>query len=215
MKVGVLGTGDVGRTLASAFVKLGHEVMMGSRSATNEKALAWAKESGARASVGTFAEAATFGEWVVIATLGVATNEVLLLARPASFAGKVVLDTTNPLDFSGGFPPKLSVGHTDSAGEQIQRQLPGALVVKVFNTVGHAHMFRPTFEDGPADMFLCGDDDAAKARVADLLREFGWRAVDLGGIEVSRHLEPMCLIWVLHGARTGHWDHAFKLVRRV
>ncbi len=213
MKVGVLGTGDVGRTLANAFLSLGHDVMMGSRTPTNQKAVAWAQGAGRRAHAGAFSEAAAFGEWVVLATLGVATVEALRLAGPEQFAGKVVLDTTNPLDFSSG-APRLAIGHTDSAGEQVQRQLPGAFVVKVFNTVGHAHMFRPAFECGPADMFVCGNDDGAKAKVAGFVRECGWRVVDLGGIEAARYLEPLCLVWVLYGARSGRWDHAFKLVTR-
>jgi predicted dinucleotide-binding enzyme len=214
MKIGILGSGDVGRALGRGFIEMGHDVKMGSRAATNPKALEWAREAGPRASAGTFAEAAAFGEWVVIATLGVATAEALRLAGPERLTDKVVLDTTNPLDFSAGFPPRLAVGHTDSLGEQVQRQLTGAHVVKVFNTVGHAHMFRPSFPGGPPDMFLCGNHDGAKAQVAALLADFGWNAVDLGGIESSRYLEALCLVWVLYGARAKSWDHAFKLLRK-
>ena len=214
MKVGVLGTGDVGKALGHGFVALGHQVRMGSRLATNEKARAWAKAEGPLASAGNFRDAAAFGEVVVLATLGVANEEALSLAGPDEFRGKVLVDTTNPLDFSGGFPPKLAVGHTDSGGERVQRHLPGARVVKAFNTVGSAHMFRPDFPGGPPDMFLCGNDDAAKRKVEGILKEFGWGAVDLGGIEASRLLEPMCMAWVLHGHRSGAWNHAFKLLRR-
>src|SRR5688500_8780308 len=133
MKIGVLGTGDVGRALGKAFVTLGHDVRMGSRSATNEKALAWAKEMGPKASADTFAEAAAFGEVVVLATLGVANERVLQSAGPERFRGKLVIDTTNPLDFSGGMPPTLAVSGNDSAGERVQRLLPDARVVKAFN----------------------------------------------------------------------------------
>jgi predicted dinucleotide-binding enzyme len=128
--------------------------------------------------------------------------------------GKVVIDATNPLDMSHGMPPKLFVGLTDSLGERVQRVLPDAQVVKAFNTVGHPHMFRPEFPGGPPDMFICGNSEPAKARVTELLRDFGWGTVDLGGIEASRHLEPMCLVWVLHGLRSQTWNHAFKLLRR-
>jgi len=214
MRVGVLGTGDVGRALGRAFVALGHNVKMGSRSATNEKAVAWAKELGAMASVGTFADAASHGEIVILATLGVANESALRSAGPEKFRGKVVIDTTNPLDFSGGMPPKLAVAGNDSAGERVQRLLPDAYVVKAFNTVGSAHMFRPSFPGGPPDMFICGNNDDAKTTVAGILSDCGWGVVDIGGIESSRYLEAMCLVWVLHGARTNTWNHAFKLLRR-
>jgi hypothetical protein len=214
MRVGVLGTGDVGRTLAGAFLTLGHEVKMGAREAHNEKAASWAKGVGATASAGTFADAARFGERIVLATLGVANESALRQAGLTSFDGKIVIDTTNPLDFSGGMPPRLAVGHTDSGGEQVQRLVPQAKVVKAFNTVGHAHMFRPSFAGGPPDMFICGDDDSAKADVSVLLNDFGWGVVDIGGIEGSRYLEAMCLAWVLHGIHSGTWNHAFKLLRK-
>ncbi|MEZ4263392.1 MAG: NADPH-dependent F420 reductase [Polyangiaceae bacterium] len=215
MKVAVLGTGDVGKTLGKAFIALGHEVKMGAREATNEKAAAWCKEMGDKASHGTFADAAAFAELVVLATLGAANQAVLEAAGPDNLAGKILIDTTNPLDMSKGFPPSLSVGHTDSGGEAVQRLAPKAHVVKAFNTVGNAHMFKPAFEGGPPDMFICGNDEEAKKKVSALLVEgFGWGVVDLGGIEASRHLEPMCLVWVLHGARSGSWNHAFKLLRK-
>jgi hypothetical protein len=214
MKVGILGTGEVGRALGQGFVALGHEVKLGSRLATNEKALAWARERGPLASAGNFTDATVFGEVVVIATLGVATEDALRMAGPDAFRGKVVIDTTNPLDVSGGFPPKLAIGHTDSGGERVQRLLAGARVVKAFNTVGSAHMFRPQFPGGPPDMFICGNEEGAKKKVAAILEDFGWGIVDLGGIEASRHLEAMCMVWVLHGARTSSWNHAFKLLRR-
>jgi predicted dinucleotide-binding enzyme len=216
MKIAVLGTGDVGQTLGKAFLALGHEVKMGSRSATNEKALAWAQAAGPKASVGTFAEAVEFGEWIVLATLGAANEEVLRLAGPQRFEGKLVLDTTNPLDFSRGMPPTLSLSGNDSGGEQVQRLLPGARVVKVFNTVGHTLMFRPEIPGGPPDMFIGGNDAGAKGQVTRLLqKDFGWGEVhDLGGIEASRYLEAMCLVWVISAARGNHWNQAFKLLRK-
>ncbi len=213
MKIGILGTGDVGRALGRGFVALGHEVKMGARSATNEDALGWAEEMGPKASAGTFADAAAFGEIVILATLGVANQAVLESAGSERLRGKVVIDATNPLDFSGGMPPTLAVAGDDSGGEQVQRQLPGAHVVKAFNTVGNALMFRPDLPGGPPDMFIAGDDADAKRKVGAILEEFGWGVVDIGGIEGARYLEPMCLTWVLAGVHGGNWNQAFKLLR--
>jgi predicted dinucleotide-binding enzyme len=214
-KIGILGTGDVGRALASGFVSRGHEVKMGARDARSEKAQAWAKGAGGRASAGTFADAAAFGELVVIATLWAGTKSALDMAGPDAFAGKVVIDATNPLDFSHGMPPRLALGHTDSAGEQVQRWLPRARVVKCFNIVGNPHMVDPSFPGGPPDMWIAGNDEAAKRTVGQLLRDFGWPdPIDTGGIEGARLLEPMCILWVLSGARTGPYNHAFKLLRK-
>lgn len=212
MKVGMLGTGTVGQTLGSAFIALGHEVMMGSRSAVNENGVAWAGREGERATAGTFADAAAFGELVVLATRGVENEQVVRLADPANFAGKVLIDTTNPLDFSQGMPPRLAIGHADSAGEQVQRLLPEARVVKAFNIVGSGLMFRPDLGGLRGDMFIAGNDDGANATVGQILDEFGWDTIDLGGIEASRYLEPMCMAWVTHAARTGAWNHAWKLL---
>ena len=214
MKVGVLGTGDVGRALGRAFVTLGHEVTLGAREPNNQKAVAWATEHGATASAGTFAEAAEFGELVLVATLGAAVESALKAAGPDRFAGKIVIDTTNPLDFSKGMPPGLSISGNDSGGELVQRTLPKAHVVKAFNTVGNAHMFRPDFPGGPPEMFYCGNDEGAKQRVGALLEEFGFHPVDVGGIQASRYLEGMCIVWVLYGAKMGGWNHAFKMLRK-
>jgi len=212
VQVGILGTGDVGQALGTAFVTLGHDVRMGAREAGNPKARAWALAHGPQASAGTFADAAAFGELVVLATLGVANERALALAGPDNVRGKIVIDTTNPLDFSSGMPPTLAVSGQDSGGERVQRQLPDALVVKAFNTVGNALMFQPDLPGGPPDMFICGNDGAAKARVAALLQEFGWNVIDVGGIEASRYLEAMCLVWVLAGMQTNNWNQAFKLL---
>jgi predicted dinucleotide-binding enzyme len=213
-RIGVLGTGDVGRALGKGFVSRGHEVKLGAREAKNEKAQAWAQENGPRASAGTFADAAKFGDILVLATLWTGTKNAIEMAGPESFAGKVVIDATNPLDFSQGMPPRLALGHTDSGGEQVQRWLPKARVVKAFNIVGNAYMVDPKFQGGPPDMWIAGNDEAAKKKVGELLRDFGWPdPIDTGGIEGSRLLEPMCLLWVGYGARTGTWRHAFRLLR--
>ena len=216
MRIGMLGTGDVGRALGHGFIALGHEVRMGARDAANEKAVAWARENGAKASAGTFADAASFGEVVVLATLGVANESALRAAGQEKLRGKIVIDTTNPLDASGGMPPRLAVAGSDSAGERVQRLLSEAHVVKAFNTVGHAHMFRPSFPGGPPDMFICGNHAEAKKKVGGLLKDFGWGVIDIGGIEGSRYLEAMCLVWVLCAFSTTPptWNHAFKLLKK-
>ncbi len=212
MKVGILGSGDVGKALARGFTSLGHEVKIGSREP--QKLAQWVREAGSRASAGTFEEAARFGDLIVMATLGSGAENAIQLAGPKNFAGKVVIDAMNPLEFSSGVP-RLYAGHTDSLGEQVQRWLPDARVVKAFNTVGNAHMFRPNFPGGPPDMFLCGNDDTAKELVTQICRHFGWGVIDIGGIDGSRYLEPMCMVWVFHGFRIKSWNHAFKMLHSV
>ncbi len=215
MKVGILGTGDVGKAIAKGFEGIGYDVMIGSRDAKSDKVLAAIKEVGAKASAGTFSEAAKFGDIIAICTLGAATENAITLAGTDNFSGKVVIDVTNPLDFSKGMPPGLTVGHTDSAGEQIQRLLPKAHVVKALNIVGNPDMINPDFPDGPPDMFICGNDGDAKKKVIEILNGFGWSSViDIGGIEGSRVLEPMTILWVLYGVKTGGWRHAFKMIKK-
>lgn len=131
----------------------------------------------------------------------------------AAFEGKVVIDATNPLLYPET-GPELAFGFTDSLGEQVQRALPSAYVVKAFNTVGHQHMVDPGFDGGPPDMFVAGNDEAAKRTVCDVVRAFGWNCVDFGGIEQSRLLEQLCMVWVRYGQVTAQWDHAFKLLRK-
>ena len=214
MRIGILGTGDVGRALGTGFVELGHEVTMGSREAGNEKAREWAASAGPRASTGTFADAAAFGELAVLATLWAGTENAIRIAGPQKLAGKVVIDATNPLDFSQGVPPRLAVGHTDSGGEQVQRWLAGARVVKAFNTVGHPHMVQPRFPCNPPTMFIAGNDEGAKRTVTDICTAFGWETIDTGGIEESRLLEALCMLFLNYAFRTGTWNHAFKLLRK-
>jgi len=186
--------------------------MIGSRDA--EKARAAGREAGTSAEGGTFGEAAGWGELAVLATGWSGTENALRLAGASALAGKVVVDATNPLVFTPGLPPALALGHTDSGGEQVQRSLPESSVVKAFNIVGHAHMVHPEFPGGPPDMFYCGNDDAAKRSVAQILQDFGWTSIDIGGIEGARLLEPMCILWVLYGLRGGGWNHAFKLLKK-
>jgi hypothetical protein len=214
MKVGILGSGDVAKTLGSAFVELGHEVKLGSRTPESEGLIAWKKGVGSHGSTGTFADAASFGEVLVLSTRGVENEKAIRLAGPKNFSQKIVLDTTNPLLFAPNALPSLAYGQTDSAGERVQRLLPDAHVVKVFNTVGSAYMFRPKFTGGPPDMFLCGNDPGSKKKVSEWVRAFEWNPVDIGGIEGSRLLEPMCVLWVRIGSAGGRWDIAFKLLHK-
>jgi 8-hydroxy-5-deazaflavin:NADPH oxidoreductase len=209
MKVGILGSGDVGKSFARAFSALGQEVKIGSRSPA--KLADFVAQAGEHVSAGTFKETARFGDLLVMATLGTATEEAIKMADASNFKGKVVIDATNPLDFSTG-KPQLSIGHTDSLGERVQRWLPQAKVVKAFNTAGNQLFFKPQLPGGPPDMFLCGNDADAKKLVSQICREFGWGVIDIGGIEGSRYLEPMCLTWVLHGILSGKWMHAFKML---
>ncbi len=213
MKVGILGTGDVGRAIGTGFIALGHRVKIGARTAGHEKAMEWVGEAGANAAQGTFADAADFGEIIVFATLGVANPDVVKAAGAKKLAGKVVIDVTNPLDFSKGFPPDLAIKGNDSGGEALQRLIPDAHVVKALNTVTNTLMFRPELPGGPPDMFIAGDDAGAKATVTKILNDFGWpRVIDFGGIEGSRWLEAMCIAWVLACSSTGNWRQAFKLL---
>jgi 8-hydroxy-5-deazaflavin:NADPH oxidoreductase len=211
MSVGILGSGDVGKSFARGFGALGHEVKIGSRSP--EKLSEFVSGEGERVTGGTFEEAARSADLIVLATHGVATEEAISLAGKQNFDHKVVIDATNPLDFSAG-APRLSVGHTDSLGEQIQRFLPNARVVKAFNTVGNPLFFKPQLPGGPPDMFIGGNDADAKKLVGQVCDAFGWGVIDLGGIEASRYLEPMCMAWVVHGVLSGSWVHAFKMLHK-
>ncbi len=212
MRIGILGSGDVAKALGTGFIRTGHEVMLGTRSVGKLKE--WSGQT--RGKVGSFEEAAGFSEAAVLATRWDGTQSALELAQAKkNLAGKVVIDVTNPLDFSKGVPPTLAVAGNDSGGEQVQRWLPESKVVKAWNIVGNAHMFRPDFPGGPPDMFIAGNDDGAKKTVTEILKSFGWSSVvDLGGIEASRYLEAMAMAWILYGFRTGTWNHAFKLLRK-
>jgi predicted dinucleotide-binding enzyme len=204
MRIGVLGTGIVGRTLARALLSNGHEVRLGSRTAGNEAAVAWAAEIGGPASEGTFADAAGFGELVINATAGAAALDALRLAGAEQLAGKVLIDVSNPLDFSQGMPPTLTVCNDDSLGEQIQRAFADVRVVKTLNTVTAAVMVAPTLVPGTHTIFLAGDDAAAKAQTGELLQDFGWPAesiLDLGDITGARAMEMYLPLWLrLYGA---------------
>jgi predicted dinucleotide-binding enzyme len=197
LKVGILGTGMVGATLGSKLVQLGHEVKMGSRSANNEKAAEWTKQNGPRASQGTFADAAAFGEVVFNCTAGTASLAALSAAGASNLKGKVLIDVANPLDFSKGMPPSLTVCNTDSLGEQIQRTFPSVKVVKALNTMNCKLMVEPSLVRGEHDVFVCGNDAEAKDRVKEILKSFGWKTmVDLGDITAARGTEMVLPLWL-------------------
>ena len=200
MRIGILGSGAVGQALARGLAGHGHEVRIGTR-----------KDALDDLPVGSPSAVVANADLVFLSVLGTAAVEVVADLRE-ELRGKVLVDTTNPLDVSTGVPG-LFVGHTDSLGEQVQRAVPETFVVKAYNTVGNSLMVDPDLPGGPPSMFIGGDSEEAKAVVTELLRSTGWDVVDLGGIQASRYLEPMCIAWVLHGARTGTWNHAFRLLR--
>lgn len=210
-RVGVLGSGVVGRTLAAGFVKHGYEVTIGTREPA--KLAEWAEGAGVR--VGTFAEAARFGAIAVLAVKGVAAEDVLRLAGAVNLEGKLVLDTTNPIAEA---PPEGGVlgfftTLEDSLMERLQRAHPAARFVKAWSSVGNALMVDPQLPGGPPTMFLCGDDPAARREAAAILSEFGWEAEDCGGAAAARAIEPLCILWCIPGFVRNDWAHAFKLLR--
>lgn len=212
-RVGVLGSGEVARSIATGFARGGHDVMLGTRSPDKADLRDWLSGAGAGITAGTFAQTAAHGELLALAVLGNAAEEAIADAGAANFEGKVVIDAMNPLDFSGGGPPRLSITGADSLGERVQRALPGARVVKAFNTIGNPYFVDPAFSDGKPTMLIAGNDADAKRTVADVLADFGWSdVVDIGGIEGARELEAICIAWVKIGAARGAWDHGFKLL---
>lgn len=216
MKIGVLGTGMVGQSLARKLAELGHEVMMGSRAARNLKAAEFVKETGPNTSAGIFSEAAAFGELIVLAVNGAVALEALSAAGEANLAGKVLIDITNPLDFSNGMPPSLipELSNTNSLGETIQKTYPNSRVIKALNTMNSALMVDPSRLTEPGDVFLCGNSSDAKAQVSTILNEFGWtQPIDLGDITAARALEQSLPLWLRLWGVFGTTDFNFKIVR--
>ena len=212
MNVGVLGSGDVAKALGVGFLIHGHEVMLGTRDPA--KLADWLGENpGVR--VGTFEEAAADGELLVLAVKGSAAEDVLALAGAENLAGKPVIDATNPLADS---PPvngvlRFFTDPNDSLMERLQSAHPEARFVKAFNSVGNAQMVGPQLQGGPPTMFICGNDESAKATVQKVLDTFGWETEDMGGVEAARAIEPLCILWCVPGFLGRGWDHAFKLLR--
>jgi predicted dinucleotide-binding enzyme len=196
-RIGVLGTGNVGRTVASKLVEVGHEVMLGSRTAGGAAAVEWVAEAGDGASEGSLADAAAFGELVVNATPGGASLDALAAAGADHLAGKVLLDIANPI--AGGSPPTLAIANDDSLGERIQRAYPDTRVVKALNTVNRTVMVNPLALGEETNLFICGDDKAAKAQVIEILETFGWLSgdiIDLGDITGARGMEMYLILWI-------------------
>lgn len=213
MKVAVIGSGIVGETLAGGFLKYGHQVMRGTRSP--EKLRDWAAKAGSHASTGTFDKAAQFGELVVLAVKGTAAENSIQLCGAANLAGKTVIDATNPI---ADAPPVNGVlqfftGPNESLMERLQKKAPQAHFVKAFSCVGNAFMVNPNFGGLKPTMFICGNNEGAKAKTRELLTQFGWETEDMGAIEAARAIEPLCMLWCIPGLRAGTWNHAFKLLK--
>jgi 8-hydroxy-5-deazaflavin:NADPH oxidoreductase len=216
VRIGVLGTGIVGRTLGSKLVELGHAVRMGSRQAGNENAVEWSQGAGADASEGTFADAAEFGELLINATGGRVSLEALEMAGAENLAGKVLVDVSNALDFGGGGPPVVGVATDDSLGERIQEAFPDAKVVKALNTMNASLMVAPDSLAESTNVFVCGNDAGAKARVIELLETFGWLSgdiVDLGDISAARGAELYVALWVRLMGAVGTPEFNIRVVR--
>ncbi|MBO0798699.1 MAG: NAD(P)-binding domain-containing protein [Blastocatellia bacterium] len=211
MKVGVLGSGDVAKTLGAGFLKHGHEIMMGTREPA--KLADWLKQN-PKGRAGSFGDAAKFAETVVLAVNGKAAIDALRAAGAANLEGKTVIDVTNPI---ADAPPVNGVfqfftSYNESLMERLQRDFPGARFVKAFNSVGAVKMVNPQFKGGKPTMFICGNDDAAKQTVTAILDQFGWETADMGKIEAARAIEPLCMLWCIPGLTRNQWTHAFKLL---
>ncbi|HTB05796.1 MAG TPA: NAD(P)-binding domain-containing protein [Bacteroidia bacterium] len=217
MKIGIIGTGMVGKTIGTKLVELGHEVKMGSRTANNEKAVEWVKGAGAKASQGTFADAAAFSEIVFNCTKGEVSIEALKAAGANNLKGKILVDVANALDFSKGMPPFLTpeLTNTNSLGEEIQRIFPDTKVVKALNTMNCVLMVNPKLVPGSHDLFVCGNDADAKAKVSEILiKGFGWPEVlDMGDITAARATEMLLPIWVRLMMKFQSPNFNFKIVR--
>jgi predicted dinucleotide-binding enzyme len=210
-KVGVIGSGQVGETLANGFVKHGYEVMRGSREPS--KLADWARGAGAKASAGNVEATARFGDIVVLAVKGAAAEDAVALCGSA-LDGKVVIDTSNPIADAAPTNGVIAffTGPNDSILERLQKCAPKARFVKAFSSVGSALMVNPKLSATPS-MFICGNDAAAKAETRAILDKFGWETEDTGSAEAARAIEPLCMLWCIPGFLKNDWSHAFKVVR--
>jgi predicted dinucleotide-binding enzyme len=212
MRVGVIGSGTVGQTLAAGFVKHGHEAMIGTREPA--KLADWAKAN-PKAKIANFSETAAFGEVIVLAVKGSIAADVLRAAGTKNLEEKPVIDACNPI--ADNAPPVNGVLQffttpNESLMEQLQKEFTGAHLVKAFNSVGAPQMVDPVYKAGKPTMFICGNDDAAKATTAKILDEFGWETADMGKAEAARAIEPLCMLWCILGFTKNEWTHAFKLL---
>lgn len=214
MRVGIVGSGIVGRVLGSAFLNEGHEVMLGTRNISKEEVVNWQKEN-KQGLLGSFQETAQFGEIIVLAISGLVAEDAIMLAGKEHFSHKPIIDTTNPI---AAVPPdkgvlKYFTTLEESLMERIQKLIPDSKVVKAFSCVGNAFMYKPSFPNGIPTMFICGNDDHAKKTVTDILSSFGWETEDMGHVEAARAIEPLCILWCIPGFIRNQWTHAFKLLK--
>jgi predicted dinucleotide-binding enzyme len=211
-KIGLIGSGDVAQTLASGFLKHGHQVTIGTRDTA--KLAEW-QTANPKGKVGSFADAAKFGEVIILAVKGTVVSDALGAAGAANLAGKVIIDATNPIKDE---PPKDGVlqfftNFDESLMERLQREFPEAHFVKAFNSVGSRLMVNPQLKGGPPTMFICGNDDGAKQAVSEIIEQFGWEPADMGNAISARAIEPLCILWCLPGFRINEWTHAFKVLK--
>jgi predicted dinucleotide-binding enzyme len=215
MKIGIIGSGVVGQQLGLGFSRLGHTVKIGTRDGS--KLSDWLKLAGKNASAGNNKDAAEFGELIVLATGWAGTENAINLSGKENFAGKIVIDVTNPLDFSKGAPPRLDASPENSGGEKVQKWLPDSKVVKAFNIINAHIMIDPHREEGDPDLFICGNDQKAKDQVKSFAEQWGWKnknVTDLGDISEAYWLEALAMLWIHYGFKNNTWIHAFKLLKK-
>jgi predicted dinucleotide-binding enzyme len=215
MKIGIIGSGIVGRVLATGFLKEGHEVMLGTRNLSKEEVVKWKGEN-KTGLLGSFQETAQFGELIVLAVGGLVAEDAINLAGKEHFSNKILIDATNPI---AAVPPengvlKFFTTLDESLMEKIQKQLPDAKVVKAFSCVGNALMYKPNFKGTMPSMFICGNDEDAKKTVTTILTSFGWETEDMGKIEAARVIEPLAILWCIPGFIRNQWTHALKLLKQ-
>ncbi len=215
MKAGIIGSGIVGQVLSKAFKAEGYEVMLGTRNTSKEEVVKFHKAN-PEIATGTFEAAAGFGDILILATGGAVIADAIKLAGTDNFKGKIVIDATNPI---AAAPPvngvlKYFTSLDESLMERLQKLLPDAKLVKAFNSVGNAFMYKPEFPGGKPSMFICGNDAAAKKTVTEILTAFGWETEDMGEMEAARAIEPLCMLWCIPGLRNNKWTHAFKLLKQ-
>jgi predicted dinucleotide-binding enzyme len=216
MKIGIIGTGIVGRTLATGFLNLGHDVLLGTRNIQKEEVKKYLVEN-SRVLAGSFNDAAKFGDMIVLAVAGKIAKEAIDMTEKVNFSGKTIIDTTNPISQEPAQNGVLRyfTPQNDSLGEEIQRWLPDAHVVKCFNSVGNVFMTNGNqFGNILPTMFICGNNPEAKQKVTEILTAFNWETEDCGMIEASRAIESLCVLWCIPGFLHNKWMHAFKLLRK-
>ncbi len=212
-KIGIIGSGVVAKALADGFLKHGYQVKMGTSDPA--KLAQWKSAAGSHGSVGSFAEAASFGEIVVLAVKGTAAESSMQKSAPATLAGKTVIDVTNPI---ADAPPvngvlKFFTTLEESLMERLQKAHPAVNFVKAFSCVGNAHFVNPRFTGGKPTMFICGNNEKAKSEVTQVLSQFGWDTEDMGKVEAARAIEPLCILWCIPGLQHNQWGHALKLLK--